>query len=77
MQELIIINALQNDKKLSVKLDYIAFEAFCNNCNFDSQQCYIDWCCCWYAWNSKDNRKNSTYCWCNDYNVISRWCQCE
>jgi len=42
MQELIIINASQNDKKLSVKLDYIAFEAFCNNCNFDSQQCYID-----------------------------------
>jgi len=58
----ITINALQDDKKLSVKLSYTAFEASYNNCNSDSQQCCIDWCCCWYVLNSKDNRKNLTCC---------------
>jgi len=37
MQRSIIINALQNNKKLSVKLSYTAFEASCNNCNFNFQ----------------------------------------
>ncbi len=30
------INALQDDKKLSVELSCIAFKASCNNYNFDS-----------------------------------------
>ena len=38
MQRPIIINALQDDKKLFVKLDCITFKASYNNCNSDSQQ---------------------------------------
>ncbi len=77
MQRSVIINALQDDKKFSVKLDYTAFRASCNNYNSDSQQHCIDWCCYWYVLNSRDNRENLTYCWCNDYDVALRWCQCE
>ena len=40
MWEFIIINASQNDKKLSVKLNYIAFKTSCNSYNSDSQQHY-------------------------------------
>ena len=36
----IIVNALQDDKKLSVKLNYIAFKTSCNSYNSDSQQHY-------------------------------------
>ncbi len=32
----IIINASQDDKKLSIKLSYTAFKVSCNNCNSDS-----------------------------------------
>ncbi len=35
MWESVIINALQDDKKLSVKLSCTAFRASCNNCNSD------------------------------------------
>ncbi len=37
MQKSVTVNALQNDKKLSVKLSYTAFEASCNSHNSDSQ----------------------------------------
>ena len=33
MQRSIIINASQDNKKLSVKLSCTAFEVSCNNCN--------------------------------------------
>jgi len=36
MQRSIIINASQDDKKLSIKLSCTAFKVFCNNCNSDS-----------------------------------------
>ncbi len=36
MQESVIINALQDDNELSIKLNCIAFRTSCNNCNFDS-----------------------------------------
>ncbi len=49
MQRSVIINASQDDKKLSVKLSCTAFKASCNSYNSDSQQCCIDWCCHWYA----------------------------
>ncbi len=77
MQRSIIINVLQDDKKLSVKLSYTIFEVSYNSCNSNSQQCCTDWCCCWYVLNNKDNRENLTCCWCNNYDVTSRWCQCE
>ncbi len=38
MWESVIINTLQDNKKLSIELSCTAFEASCNNCNFDSQQ---------------------------------------
>ncbi len=37
----IIINASQDDKRLSVKSSCIAFKASCNSHNSDSQQHYI------------------------------------
>ncbi len=36
MQKSVIINASQNNKKLSVKLNCTAFEASCNSYNSDS-----------------------------------------
>ncbi len=36
MQKSIIVNALQNNKKLSVKLNCTAFKAFYNSFNSDS-----------------------------------------
>ncbi len=77
MQRSIIINTLQDNKKLSIKLNYIAFKASCNSCNFDFQQHCINWCCCWYALNSRDNRENLICCWCNNYDVTLKWCQYE
>ncbi len=35
MQESVTVNALQDNKKLSVKLSYTAFRASCNSYNFD------------------------------------------
>ncbi len=36
MQRPITVNALQDNKKLSVKLSCIAFKVFYNSCNSDS-----------------------------------------
>ncbi len=36
MQRSVIINALQDNNELSVKLNYIAFKVSCNSCNSDS-----------------------------------------
>ena len=38
----VIVSTSQDDKRLSVKSDYTAFKASCNNYNSDSQQCCID-----------------------------------
>ncbi len=35
MWKSITVNALQDDKKLSIELSCIAFKVFCNNCNFN------------------------------------------
>ncbi len=42
MWKSITVNALQDDKKLSVELSCTAFKVLCNSYNSDSQQCYTD-----------------------------------